>query len=66
MEERNIPVVTVPLPTYTVTEPPDIEAVGPVIDEAICKNFGQADEHILAIRGISLTTQATPTTRWLR
>ncbi|MBM7784759.1 hypothetical protein [Tenggerimyces flavus] len=54
MEERQIPVVTVSLPTYTITEPPDIEAIGPVIDEVVCANFGQADERILALRGVSL------------
>jgi hypothetical protein len=51
----DMPVIaTISLPTYNVTEPPDIEAIGPVIDEAICKNFGDDDERVVAIRGISL------------
>jgi hypothetical protein len=49
-----VTVVTVSLPTYTVTEPPDIEAIGSVVDEAVCKNFGQDEERIIAMRGISL------------
>jgi hypothetical protein len=56
MPERSVPltIVTVSLPTYTVTEPPDIEAIGPVVDEAVRKNFGQAEERIVAMRGVSL------------
>ncbi|MEQ4204029.1 hypothetical protein [Actinopolymorpha sp. B9G3] len=49
-----VTVATVSLPTYTVRERPDIEAIGPLIDEAVCKNFGQAEERALAMRGISL------------
>jgi hypothetical protein len=49
-----VTIATISLPTYTITGPPDIEAIGPIIDEAICKNFGQDEERILALRGISL------------
>jgi hypothetical protein len=63
--ERSIPVAggTISLPTYTVTEPPDIEAIGPIIDEAICKSFGQSEEHVIALRGVSLIDHPGPHSR---
>lgn len=50
----SVTITTISLPTYNVAEPPDIEAIGPVIDEAIRKTFGGATERVLAIRGVSL------------
>lgn len=49
-----VTVATISLPMYTVSEPPDIEAIGPLIDAAVCANFGQAEERVVAMRGISL------------
>jgi hypothetical protein len=56
MDKRGTPltVVTVSLPTYTVTEPPDIEGIGPVVDDAVRKAFGHTEERIIAMRGVSL------------
>lgn len=49
-----VTIATISLPMYTVAEPPDIEAIGPLLDEAVCKTFGQAEERVVAIRGVSL------------
>jgi len=47
-------VVSISVPSYDVASPPDAETVGAVLDEAICKNFGQDGVREVGIRGISL------------
>jgi hypothetical protein len=47
-------VATISLPTYTVSETPDVEAVGAALDAVICENLGQDEEREVAVRSISL------------
>jgi hypothetical protein len=49
-----VTIATIALPTYTVTVPPDAEAVGAALDDVICTNFGQDGEREVAIRSVSL------------
>jgi hypothetical protein len=56
-----VTVATIALPTYTVTEPPDVEAVGAALDEVICRHFGLDQERDVAIRSVSLIDHPTHT-----
>ncbi|MEQ4204599.1 hypothetical protein [Actinopolymorpha sp. B9G3] len=56
-----VTVVTMSLPTYDLTAPPDAEAVGAALDDVICKNFGQDGEREIAIRSVSLIDHPTHT-----
>ena len=47
-------IASISLPTYIVTGPPDAEAFGAVLDELICKTFGQVEPRGIGIRSISL------------
>jgi hypothetical protein len=52
-----VTVVTLALPTYTVTEPPDAEA----LDDLLCKTFGQDGEREIGLRSVSLIDHPTHT-----
>ncbi len=47
-------IASVALPTYKITEPPDAEAFGAVLDEVICETFGQGGPREIGIRSVSL------------
>jgi hypothetical protein len=45
---------SISLPTYSVTDPPDAEAFGAVLDEVIRNTFGQEGPREIGIRSVSL------------
>jgi hypothetical protein len=46
--------VTITLPDYGVTAPPDAEAIGAALDAVICQTFGRHGSREIGIRSISL------------